>query len=78
MIWRGKVDSAIYGSSQPFLQWFQIARKVGVNNNTVLSSINGHFKKWTPLVSSRFYFPQQSFGQTLIKNFLKSTQVTSG
>ena len=51
---------------------------MGVNNNTVLSPINGHSKKRTPLISGRFYFLQINSGQTLIKNFPKSRQVISG
>ena len=46
--------------------------------NTVLSPINGHSKKRTPLISGRIYFPRRNSGQTLIKNFLKSGQAISG
>ena len=73
MMLRGKFDSAIYGSSQPFLQWFQPSGKVGVNNTTVFSPINGYSKNRTP----RDYFPRRNSGQTLMKNFLKSGQVIS-
>ena len=66
--------SAIYGSSQPFLWWFQISQKVGMNNNTVLSPINEHSERQTSLISGIFYFS----GQTLIKIFLKCGQVISG
>ena len=45
---------------------------------TVLSPINGHSKKRTPLISGRIYFPRRNSGQTLIKNFLKSGQAISG
>ena len=48
------------------------------NKNTVLSPINGHSKKRTPLISGRIYFPRRNSGQTLIKNFLKSGQAISG
>ena len=72
--WGRILVSVIYGSSQQFLSWFQISRKVGVNNNTVLSPINGYSKRRTPLISGRFYFPQQN----LEKIFLKSGQVISG
>ena len=41
---------------------FQIFRKVGVNNNTVLSPINGHSKRRETLIRGRFYFPQQNSG----------------
>ena len=51
--------------------------ELGVNNTIVLSPINEHSKKQTPLVCGRFYFPLQNSGQTLMKNFLKSGQVIS-
>ena len=51
---------------------------MGVNNNTVLSPINGHSKRQTTLISWRFYFPLRNSVQTLIKNFLKSVEVISG
>ena len=50
MMWRGKVGSAIYGISETFFNGFRFL-KLGVNNTTVLSPINGHSKKRTPLVS---------------------------
>ena len=46
--------------------------------DTVLSPINGHSKKQTPLISGQIYFPWRNYGQTLIKNFLKSGQAISG
>ena len=52
MMWREKVYSAIYGSSQPFLFFngFKFL-ELGMNNITVLSPINEHSKNRTPLVS---------------------------
>ena len=70
MIWREKVDSAIYGSSQPFFNGFRFL-ELGVNNTIIFSPTNEHSKKWIPLVSGRFYFLRQNSGETLIKNFLK-------
>ena len=49
-----------------------------LNNNTVLSPINGHSERQTTLINGRFYSSQQNSGQTLIKNFLKRVQVISG
>ena len=45
---------------------------------TVFSPINGHSKRRTPLISGQFFFHQPNSGQSLIKNFLKGGQVTSG
>ena len=70
MIWREKVDSPIYGSSQPFFNGFRFL-ELGVNNTIVFSLTYKHSKKWIPLVSGRFYFPLQNSGETLTKNFLK-------
>ena len=47
-------------------------------NITVISPINGHSKKRTPLISGRIYFLRRNSGQTLIKNFIKSGQAISG
>ena len=49
-----------------------------VKPSTILSPINGHSKKRTPLISGRIYFPRRNSGQTLIKSFLRSGQVISG
>ena len=40
--------------------------------------MNGHSKRWTPLISGRFYFLRQNSSQTLVKNFLKSGPVIRG
>ena len=45
---------------------------------TVLSLINGHSKRRTPLISGQFSFPRRNPCQTLIENFLKSRQIISG
>ena len=41
------------------------------NRNTVFSSINGHSKRWMPLISGQFFFHRPNSGQSLIKNFHK-------
>ena len=70
MIWREKVNSAIYESSQPFFDGFRFL-ELGMNNITVLSPIDGHSKKQTPLIGRWFYFPQGNSGQTAIKKLSK-------
>ena len=47
-------------------------------NNTVVSSINGHSKSRTSVISRQVFFHPPNSGQSLIKNFLKGGQVISG
>ena len=71
MIWRERRSTRLFTEvANHFFNGFRFL-ELGVNNATVLSQINGHSKKWTPLVSGRFYFLRRNSGQTLIKNFLK-------
>ena len=81
MTWREKVEltgrADFTEAANHFFNDFRFL-ELGVNNTRVLSPIKGHAKKWAPLVSGRFYFPQRNSGQTLMKNFLKSGQVISG
>ena len=76
MMWR-RLTRLFTEAANHFINGFRFL-ELGVNNTTVLSPINGHSKKRTPLVSGWFYFPRRNSGQTLIKNFLKSEQVISG
>ena len=50
MMWRGKVDSAFMEAANHLFNGFRFL-ELGVNNTTVLSPVNGHSKKRTPLVS---------------------------
>ena len=76
MMWRGKVDSAFTEAANHLFNGFRFL-ELGVNNTTVLSPINGHSKKRTPLVSGWFIFPGEILVKLSLKNFLKSGQVIS-
>ena len=45
---------------------------------TIFSPINGHSKRWTPLIRGQFFFHRPNSGQSLIKHLLKGRYVISG